>query len=210
MTQKKGLYVIFEGPDGSGKSTQADYLTARLEAEGRNPLRIDEPSSGSNPFGKLLRELLKSGEYPESHAALFLADRMALQTRVVIPALEAGRPVISSRSFISTLVYQQEHWPLDWLFDLHEQLPAKPTHLVQMDLDAKVSVERVGKRKSLEVYETEEILTRVRARYLKLFSDLRLMELLGPNHKAILVDGHSPIEENHELIWNFINRTSDA
>jgi len=159
-------YIIIEGIDGNGKSTQADMLFDAWKDAGRNPLRVNEPDE-TLPTGKLLRQLLKSGEYPETHAALFMADRMAIHTRKIAPALAAGRPVVSSRSFLSTLVYQQDQWPLEWLCTIHEMLPVKADIIFILDLDPKVALGRVGSRgEHKEVYEKLDIMKRCRQRYL--------------------------------------------
>lgn len=185
------MFVVFEGCDGSGKSVQADMLTMLwTEFKDKEPIRVDEPDA-TNPIGKLLRECLKLGKFPESHAALFLADRMALHYGKILPALQAGRDVISSRSFLSTLVYQQEQWGdgagLDWMWDMHRMLPTKIDYLVILDVDPAEGMERVAGRSGVkEVYERLDIQTRNRQRYLKLVSDPRILTFLAPNGKVIV------------------------
>lgn len=199
------MYLIIEGLDASGKDTQADLLLARLERENLNPLRVAEPCE-SNPFGKLLRHLLSSGEYPESHAALFLADRFALQAGTIVPALAAGRPVVSVRSFLSTLVYQQEHWPLEWLLAIHGQMLAKPDMVIWLEISPEVAVERLGERSHKEVYEKLDILRRNDTRYNHLLGGLRpnpqLQSLLAPDCHISVISAILPPEELHEIIWH--------
>jgi dTMP kinase len=170
-----------------------------LRGEGYDVLRVEEPYE-KNPFGQLLRKLLKTGGHPESHAALFLANRLALQHEVILPALAEGRPVISCRSFLSTLVYQQEQWPLDWLYALHTKLPVQPTHLVVLDVDPKTSAERIDLRTNVEVYEQRDILERVRQRYLNLLDDARLGAFLHPDCKPVILDGQSEIDRVTEMV----------
>ena len=100
------MFVTFEGIDGSGKSTQVDLLRAALEAEGRNVVATREP--GGTEFGERVRELLLAGPEmtPWAEAALFAAARSELVTRVIQPALEAGRDVICDRYIDSSLAYQ--------------------------------------------------------------------------------------------------------
>lgn len=192
------VYIVFEGPDGCGKTTQSFRLSGLLRSEGYDVLRVDEPYE-KNPFGQLLRRLLKTGEHPESHAALFLANRIALQRQVILPALEAGRPVISCRSFISTLVYQQEQWPLDWLYALHEQLPVQPTHLIMLDVDPKTSLDRIRRRTETEIYEKPDVLERVRQRYADLMGDSRLRSFLHPECEPAVLDGRLEIDRVTEM-----------
>jgi dTMP kinase len=95
--------VTFEGIDGSGKSTQSRRLAERLDA-----LWTHEP--GATPLGKKLRKLLLGGHdadvSPRGEALLMLADRAEHVDKVIRPALEAGRDVVSDRFSASTLAYQ--------------------------------------------------------------------------------------------------------
>jgi dTMP kinase len=207
MKEGTRLYVITEGNDGAGKDTAADMLITRMEEAGLNPLRVAEPCEDL-PHGQLLRKLLISGEHPESHAALFLADRMALQATQVVPALKAGRPVISVRSFLSTLTYQAGRWPLPWLLDIHRQMLAKPDVVIFLDVPPEEGLRRVGKRAAAkEVYERIDIQERNRARYLDLIvpeGEDHLAPLLAPGCIRIVVDATMPREEVHEAIWDQI------
>lgn len=189
------MYIVIEGIDGSGKDTQADLLAAKLN----QPLQVNEPDN-ELPTGKLLRQLLKSGEYPQAHSALFLADRLALMESKIQPALANGRDVISVRSWLSTLVYQQDQWPLDWLKDIHRLLPCKPTHLVLLDVDPAVGMGRTQRRGGpLEVYERLDIQIRNRSRYLDLLPDVR--DFMAPDAKVIVMDAsQSPDEVNRQIM----------
>jgi len=165
------MYVLFEGLDGTGKDLQTDRLVQRFLNQGQNPLRVHEPDEAM-PGGTELRALLKSGEHQEAQLGLFVANRMALQASKVRPALAENRPVISVRSFVSTLVYQQEQgYPLDWLIDIHRMLPCKATHLILLDLDPEVALSRATWRPGhMEFYEKLDIQRRNRQRYLDLVS----------------------------------------
>lgn len=198
------ILTIIEGTDGSGKDSQADLLYTRLVDLGLNPLRVAEPCEDL-PTGKLLRQLLSSGEYRKAHAALFLADRMALYESMVQPALDAGRPVISVRSFLSTLVYQQENWPLEWLQDIHKQMPAKPNVVIWLDVDPETGMSRVGKRAlAKEVYEKIDIQQRNRARYRSLLegTPARVAPLLAPDARILHIDANQTRFQMHTDIWN--------
>ena len=102
-----GLFVTFEGGEGSGKSTQIDRLAARLAARGLDPLRTREP--GGTPFGEGVRELLLDPARkpaPMTEALLMEAARSELVSTVIRPALAAGRVVLCDRYDDSTLAYQ--------------------------------------------------------------------------------------------------------
>src|SRR5918995_563215 len=100
----RGLFVTFEGIDRSGKTTQARLLA---EALGHEALGVREP--GGTPAGERVRDLLKDAAVPlggEAEALLFAAARAELVERVIRPALDEGRVVISDRFLDSSLAYQ--------------------------------------------------------------------------------------------------------
>jgi dTMP kinase len=100
----RGLFVTFEGIDRSGKTTQAGLL---VDALGDEALGVREP--GGTPAGERLRDILKDPEValaPETEALLFAAARSELVANVVLPALDAGKVVVSDRFLDSSLAYQ--------------------------------------------------------------------------------------------------------
>jgi dTMP kinase len=104
---KEGFFIVFEGPDGSGKSTQAEMLYNTLSDEGYRCIITQEP--GGTHEGKKMREILLNPELkicPKSELFLFLADRAEHVERIIQPSLKEGKIVIGSRYFYSTLVYQ--------------------------------------------------------------------------------------------------------
>jgi dTMP kinase len=105
---RRGLFITLEGPDGSGKTSQAARLGAALEAEGRDVVLLREP--GGTALGERLRELLLHREDmpidPLADALLFNAARAQLVAEVIRPALDAGRTVLCARFADSTLAYQ--------------------------------------------------------------------------------------------------------
>lgn len=206
------MYIVIEGIDGSGKDTQAELLVEQLrvffsESEFQVPTikLVAEPDEDSTA-GKLLRQVLKSGESPEAHAGLFLANRMALHAQKVLPVLQTGGIIVSIRSFVSTLVYQQEHWPLDWLYDLHREMLAKPNMVFLLDLSPELGLERTSRRSSeKEVYERVDTLSRVRSRYLQVVKQKRwFKDLMAPNAGVFIVDASGPIEGIASVIWDIV------
>jgi dTMP kinase len=105
------MFVTLEGPDGSGKSTQAELLRAALVAEGRDVVLTREP--GGTALGERIRELLLdeaeldgSAMSPWAEAALFAASRAQHVDQVILPALERGADVVCDRYIDSSLAYQ--------------------------------------------------------------------------------------------------------
>ncbi len=101
-----GLFVVLEGGDGSGKSTQVGELVRWLREQGHDVVATREP--GGTPAGRSIREVLLHGGdlAPRAEALLYAADRAHHVASVVTPALEAGRVVVSDRYVDSTLAYQ--------------------------------------------------------------------------------------------------------
>jgi len=100
-------YIAFEGIEGAGKSTVAERIGARLEADGLQVVRVREP--GGTTVGESIRQILLSHELapePWTEALLFSAARAQLATEIVGPALEDGAWVLSDRSVYSSLAYQ--------------------------------------------------------------------------------------------------------
>ena len=106
-------FIVFEGPDGAGKSSQALALLKRMESDGHPALLTREP--GGTPLGESLRTALKSSEKiePLSELFLFLAARSELIETVIRPALEKNINVISDRFTASTVAYQGHGQGLD-------------------------------------------------------------------------------------------------
>src|SRR5438309_8961631 len=109
-------FITFEGSEGSGKSTQADRLAARLQRCGIPCVLTREP--GGTPIGETIRELLQFAPHnsmmtPETELLLFAASRSQLVREVIRPALERGMCVIADRFFDSTSVYQGAARKLD-------------------------------------------------------------------------------------------------
>ena len=108
-TSQTGFFISFEGSEGCGKSTQIRTLVESLRAAGHDPVLVREP--GGTPIGEHIRHLLQhstdgDGMTPEAELLLFAASRAQLVRQTILPALAAGRVVISDRFLDSTTVYQ--------------------------------------------------------------------------------------------------------
>ena len=108
-----GKYIVIEGNDGTGKSTQVAKLANYFRERGRTVCVVEEPGSDdpekSTPIADELRKVIKNGDLTRSAAvnvALFSAARRELWREKIQPALERGEIVLSARNYISTLVYQ--------------------------------------------------------------------------------------------------------
>ena len=172
-------FIVIEGLDGSGKTTQIRLLSKRLKELGRSVAETAEPTVGAT--GGLIRDAL-SGFTPRTGteiAALFMADRVAHNVNPVngINAMLAqGRDVISDRYYYSSLAYQGVVSDPDWVFHINVDCPEirKPDLCVFLDLDDEACLRRMDAGRSFrEIYENENTLLAVRKRYYDAFERLK-------------------------------------
>jgi dTMP kinase len=196
--QTKGIFIAFEGGEGSGKSTQSKLLKKWLEEEGEEVLLSREP--GGTEMGKDLRRILldhSTGDIsPRAEALLYAADRAHHVFSKIRPALDRGEVVITDRYFDSSIAYQGagrvlvsgevariSRWATESLF---------PTLTILIDQPAEIGLSRLKSKDRLEI-EPIDFHERIRQEYLQL-------TLLDPE-RYLVVDGRQSIEEiHHEII----------
>ena len=186
----KGLLIALEGIDGTGKSTQAKVLASWFEKRGRSVLLTAEPSQG--PLGRLVREGLagKRKFTPGTMALLFASDRLDHLAKVVEPALEQGRVVISDRYLLSSLAYQSVHNNPDWVAAINSRA-RRPDLTLLLDMGVSECLERLKSRQGFaEIYETAELLGKVRLNYRDLAAQAR-----EAGERVVTVDAAAPLEE---------------
>jgi len=115
----QGRFIVLDGIDGSGTTTQAERLAQHFRSKGREVVLTKEPSTG--PIGVLIRQQLSAGNAVNERALalLFAADRVDHLVREVMPALARGALVICDRYILSSLAYQALHCPLEWVTTLN-------------------------------------------------------------------------------------------
>lgn len=174
-----GLFITFEGGEGSGKSTQIALLKARLEAAGRSVVQTREP--GGTALGESVRQLLQhdeagTGMSPEAELLLFAASRAQHVRELIAPALAAGQTVLCDRFLDSTTVYQGVARAIDaQQVDAINQFAVgrtRPDLTILIDLPPEVGLKRVHVRGDGELdrieQETIEFFQAVRQGYLDL------------------------------------------
>ncbi|MDO5025134.1 MAG: dTMP kinase [Trueperella sp.] len=143
-----GLFLSFEGGDGSGKSTQAELLAQRLAARGYEVVLTREP--GGTELGQEIRQLLLHGGHvaPRAEALLYAADRAQHVATKILPALQRGAVVITDRYLDSSLAYQGAARDLgaEQILELSEWATGGllPRRTILLDVDAQTAAERVG------------------------------------------------------------------
>lgn len=168
------MFIVFEGTDGSGTSTQAKKLAEHLKNKGLKVFSTAEPSE--NFLGKNLRKVLQKKEKlsPKAFQLLFFADREEHLQNEVLPALERGEIVICERYNWSSLAYgQAEGVDQNFLEYLAEHF-LKPDYTFFMNIPAEKSMERVVSRGAeIEHFENQKILATVRKVMLNLAEGCR-------------------------------------
>lgn len=154
------MYIVFEGIDGAGKSTQIQLLKEWLEANGFRVETLVEPTDSK--VGNLIREILQhpdatTDRVQKTLGLLFAADRMFIMDKLE----DESKIFISDRSFISSLAYQE---PAEWI-EVLNKYAKKPDLLLLLDLDVKKSVARASGE---DTFENEEFLTEVKDNYLRI------------------------------------------
>lgn len=198
-------FIVLEGTDGSGTTTQASHLLEHLRGSGHSAVITSEPSDG--PVGSLIRLAFKHRiqfamspeEFDTQMAYLFAADRhdhLYNQSDGVLSLLSRGITVISTRYYFSSLAYhvstdEQEKIVLA----LNARFPP-PDLTVYLDTPVEVSMQRIALRKHTDSYENETKLRLVQSRYRKIWQEF--------SGDLLIADGsQAPDITSHE-IWNFV------
>jgi dTMP kinase len=193
----KGTFIAFEGGEGTGKSTQSQFLARWLEQEGETVVLSREP--GGTELGKELRKILLGHETgvisPRAEALLYAADRAHHVFSVIRPGLDRGDVVITDRYFDSSAAYQGagrvlnpsevariSRWATESLY---------PTLTILIDVPATIGLARLQSRDRLEA-EPTEFHERVRQEFLQI-------ALMDPE-RYLVVDGTQTVEEIHTEI----------
>jgi dTMP kinase len=199
-----GLFIVFEGIDGAGTTTQAEILKQRLESAGRAALVTCEPTK-DGPIGKLIRRGLDPKDEEcrfdgLEMAMLFAADRRHHIRTLIRPQVEAGVIVISDRYQMSSHAYQVNETTNDWVDVLARDVP-KPDLTILVDVPVEVAAERRRQRGGMvERYDDAGVQTRVRDNYLSLARE---------DTSVVVVDGNRKSEEVAGEIWTIVwNRLS--
>lgn len=167
----KGVFIVLEGPDGAGTTTQATLLAERLKKEGCDVLLTAEPTDG--PIGKWIRLQLKdnTGLTPLSLQLLFCADRAWHIEYVIQPALEQGKIVVCDRYAPSTIVYAEaQEMETDMLVTLNNSFLQPDLQIFTLP-PLEVSFERLQLRAEKEFFEARDLQSKIHDGYTRMATE---------------------------------------
>ena len=181
-----GLFIVFEGVDGAGNTTQSKLLAAFLKKRGEKVLLTKEPTN--KPIGKVIRSVLRKQmkTSPVALQLLFTADRGHHLHSVIEPALRAGKTVISDRYMFSTMAFGGIDADIAFLKQINSKYRVPDLTFIH-DVPAEVAMKRIGSRsRESEFFEEAAKLRKVRTNYLNLKGEF-------PN--VHVIDGTRAIEK---------------
>lgn len=202
----RGRLITFEGPEGSGKSTQLRMLGERLRASGLDVLETQEP--GGTPIGIQIRQVLLDAQNrelcPTAELLLMFASRAQNVDQLILPALSAGRTVLSDRFTDSTLVYQGVGRGLgaDVVYEL-DRIACRglvPDLTLMIDIDAETGLARARQTRMEE--QGVGFHRRVREAYRQLAAD--------EPARVKLIDGSQKVEVVAEQVWLAVSAVAPA
>jgi len=192
-----GKFIVFEGLDGSGQTTQANLLKKFLEKRGFKVLLTKEPTK-DNEFGKRVDRILqyKERSSPLELQKLFIKDRDWHLKNVIEPALKEGKIVISDRYFFSTFAFGGIDVDMEKLIKMNDNF-LMPDISIFLDVKPKTCISRIegrsqktGERKT--IFEKEKLLEKVYKNYLVLLKKFPLVRING---QRSIEDVHKEIKE---------------
>lgn len=191
---KRGKFIVFEGIDGSGKSTQLKILAERMREKGIACHETLEPTYGL--VGGILHDILskKIKADPKVTAGLFVTDRLdhlLNENDGVVKTLNEGITVLCDRYYFSSYAYQGSEVPLGWVIDANSLCAdvLRADYTIFIDVSPEVAMERINQnREETELFENTEKLTAVRNAYLKAF------EMMKDKENIIIINGDQSME----------------
>jgi dTMP kinase len=209
----KGLFLTFEGPDGSGKSTQARLLAERLRREGHTVLETAEP--GGTAIGQQIRRILLDPANQELRAVpellLMFAARAQNVEQSILPALRLGHIVVSDRFTDSSIAYQGAARGLGWDTVLEvDRIACQgliPDLTLCIDIDTETGLARAHSRNLSNVRQEARIDEQAVEFHHKVRDAYHELARLEPN-RVRLIDGSGSPEEIAAKVWGVMTNAT--
>lgn len=212
MGKRAGRFIVLEGIDGSGTTTQTALLVSRLRNETTAHVKATrEPSDG--PIGSLIRQVLMgrivlpAGRAPgwQTMGLLFAADRMDHVEAGIEPFLTDGGLVVSDRYDASSLAYQsvtsgrEGEAAVAWIRELNKYA-LRPDLTIMIDLPSEIAAgRRLTRGEAAQLYEQNEVQHALSVFYRDLAKHM-------PDDRIVLVDGRGTVDEVHERIYAIVQQ----
>jgi len=203
----RGKFIVFEGIDGSGKSTQIKMIAKRIQDLNLKVYPTFEPTAG--PIGSLIRQML-SGKIKTDQrtlASLFAADRMdhlVNEVDGIQKKVDGGELVICDRYYFSSYAYHAQYMDMEWVIhanSLNAEI-LRPDLTVFIDVEPEKCFERIkNNRSDFEMYEKIDIMKNVRINYLKSFEHFKNLE------KITVIDGNNSMEQVADALFHEVMKT---
>jgi len=202
-TNQRGRFIVVEGLDGAGTTSQASGLVNYLKSIGHKAHLTCEPSK--TLVGTLIRGIL-SKKYtfddPQYIATLFLTDRIEHTKGEVIPLLEKGVDVVSDRYYHSSAYQMASGMDLDYILAIHKGIIA-PDLTLFLDIPAQTGMDRILKGRVVdpEIYETLGFLGKVQQQYYRINNALE-----ARGEKIVSINGSMSLEEVTKSVQAEVNK----
>ena len=206
---KKGTFIVFEGIDGSGKSTQIKRLAEKLNITNREVYQTFEPSDGS--VGTMVRQMLKGKLEVDQRtiALLFAADRtdhLVNKKNGILRKVQDGQIVLCDRYYFSSYAYHSQYVDMDWVIKINSINAdiLKPDLHIFIDVDPEHCFKRLEIRQNdFELYEKIEVLKKVRELYFKIF------DKLAKSEHVVIIDGNGDEDMVEKRIFKEVSQNFD-
>jgi dTMP kinase len=202
---KAGKFIVFEGIDGCGKSTQLKLISSYLfESDKSNHIFLTREPTAISKYGDEVRRLLKESsdikKDLKKFTSLYIKDRKFHVKKQILPMLKQGVIVLCDRYKYSTFAYQlAQGADLNYLLKQHENL-IKPDLAIILDITAEEAMKRISKNtSSKEVFEKKQFLEKVRENYLK-------MPDIFKDENIVIINGKGEKEEVFKKIKEKVNK----
>lgn len=200
--EKKSLFIVFEGLDGAGTTTQVDLLAGYLRNEKPEQKILITKEPTNNIIGGLIRGCL-TGDWkttPDGLQLLFAADRAHHLSQAIEPALRDYYIVICDRYYLSSIAYGSIDCDREWIYKINRKF-RRPDLTFLIDVTAETAMERMKKiRYNVELFERKAILEKVRKNYL---------QAAAKEKNLYVINGEEIITRVRDDINKFINKYLD-